>query len=231
MVSSMIELVESYTHGLDEALGGGLPRPGLTLIVGHPGTGKTTLSAQILSNRALKKGEKGVYFSVVEPVKLLTAQLSRLDIGFKDAVDKGLITVREAIAISGRDVIEVVSNQINDLVYIGYKNLVVDSISALLTFTTVEHARTLVSILSKYAVENNAMVIAIGELPLFSQFKSVSGFEEFVADVVIKLGLVERGHRLVNVMSIVKNRFAEHSKVMYEVTVTQRGFEVIGVMR
>ncbi|MEM4576427.1 MAG: ATPase domain-containing protein [Candidatus Nezhaarchaeales archaeon] len=227
----MIELVESYTHGLDEALGGGLPRPGLTLIVGHPGTGKTTLSAQILSNRALKNGEKGVYFSVVEPVKLLTAQLSRLDIGFKDAVDRGLITVREAIAISGRDVIEVVSNQINDLVYMGYRNLVVDSISALLTFTATEHARTLVSLLSKYAVESNAMVIAIDELPLFSQSKPISGFEEFVADVVIRLGLVERGNRLLNVMSIVKNRFAEHSKVMYEVAVTRRGFEVIGVMR
>lgn len=227
----MIEMVKSYIHGLDEALGGGLPRPGVTLIVGHPGTGKTTLSAQILSNRALHDNERGVYFSIVEPLRLLVSQLSLFDFGFKDAMDKGLINVKEAITMSGKEAIEIISEQIDDMASQNYKNVVVDSISALLTFASPEHARTLLSLFSRYASEHDVMLIVIGELPLFSQSKSTLGFEEFISDVVVKLDFVEKGHRLVNRMSIIKNRFAEHSRAMYEVAITKRGFEVVGLMR
>jgi len=227
----MVELVKTYVHGLDDAIGGGLPRPGLTLIVGYPGAGKTTLSAQILVNRALRDGERGAYFSAVEPIKLLNSQLSLFEFGFKDAVEKGLIDIKEAIAVSGKEVIEVISEQLGDLASQNYRNVVVDSISALMTFTSAEHARALLSILSRYASEHDIMLIIIGELPLFFSSRSILGFEEFVADVVIKLDFVERGYRLVNRMSIIKNRFTEHSRAMYEVAITKRGFEVIGLMR
>ncbi|RLE51983.1 MAG: hypothetical protein DRJ26_05185 [Candidatus Methanomethylicota archaeon] len=227
----MVEIIKSYVHGLDDALGGGLPRPGVTLIVGHPGTGKTTLSAQILSNRALRDNERGVYFSIVEPARLLVSQLSLFDFGFKDAIDKKLIDIKESIAMSGKEIVEIIIEQIGDLASQNYRNVVVDSISALLTLASPEHARTLLSLFSKYTSEHDVMLIIIGEMPLFSHSKSTLGFEEFIADVVVKLDFVEKGHRLVSRMSVIKNRFAEHSKAMYEVAITKRGFEVIGLMR
>ncbi len=227
----MVEMVKSYVHGLDGALGGGFPRPGVALIVGHPGTGKTTLSAQVLSNRALRHGERGAYFSIVEPAKLLLSQLSLFEFGFKEAVEKRLIDVKESIAMSGKEVVEIISEQIDDLASQNYRNVVIDSISSLLTFASPEHARTLLSLFSKYASEHDVMLIIIGELPLFSSSRATLGFEEFIADVVIKLDFVERGHRLINRMSVIKNRFTEHSKAMYEVAITRKGFEVIGLMR
>jgi len=51
--------------GLDEVLGGGLPRNCLYLIEGNPGVGKTTLAMQfLLEGRA--RGERGLYVTLSE---------------------------------------------------------------------------------------------------------------------------------------------------------------------
>lgn len=52
-------------HGLDEVLGGGLPRNRLFLIQGEPGVGKTTLALQFLLAGA-KLGERGLYITLSE---------------------------------------------------------------------------------------------------------------------------------------------------------------------
>jgi circadian clock protein KaiC len=51
--------------GLDEILGGGLPRRGLYLLKGDPGTGKTTLGLQFLREGA-RRGEPAVYITLTE---------------------------------------------------------------------------------------------------------------------------------------------------------------------
>jgi circadian clock protein KaiC len=52
-------------QGLDEILGGGLPRNRLYLVHGDPGTGKTTLSLQFLLEGA-KRGERALYVTLSE---------------------------------------------------------------------------------------------------------------------------------------------------------------------
>ena len=51
--------------GLDEILGGGLPAEGLYLVKGDPGTGKSTLAMQFLSEGA-RRGEPAVYITLSE---------------------------------------------------------------------------------------------------------------------------------------------------------------------
>lgn len=52
-------------EGIDEVLGGGLPRNRLYLIQGDPGTGKTTLALQFLLE-GVKAGESGLYITLSE---------------------------------------------------------------------------------------------------------------------------------------------------------------------
>lgn len=52
-------------EGLDDVLGGGLPRNRLYLIQGDPGVGKTTLALQFLLEGA-RLGEKGLYITLSE---------------------------------------------------------------------------------------------------------------------------------------------------------------------
>lgn len=61
--------------GLDEVLGGGLPEYSFVLLAGDPGTGKTTLSQQIMFELATKE-RPAVHFTVLgePPVKMLRYQ-------------------------------------------------------------------------------------------------------------------------------------------------------------
>jgi len=52
--------------GLDELLGGGIPRGRNTLVVGSPGSGKTILALQFLLN-GIPLDERGLYVSLDEP--------------------------------------------------------------------------------------------------------------------------------------------------------------------
>ncbi len=52
-------------EGLDEVLGGGLPKDGMYLLQGNPGVGKTTFSLQFLLEGA-RQGESGLYVSFSE---------------------------------------------------------------------------------------------------------------------------------------------------------------------
>jgi circadian clock protein KaiC len=70
-----IKHLPSGVHGLDEVLGGGIPEYSFNLIAGAPGTGKTTLSQQIMFGLAAPE-RPALHFTVVgEPsLKLLRYQ-------------------------------------------------------------------------------------------------------------------------------------------------------------
>jgi len=55
----------SGVPGLDEILGGGLPRDSLYLVEGNPGVGKTTLAMQFLLD-GQRRGERGLYVTLSE---------------------------------------------------------------------------------------------------------------------------------------------------------------------
>lgn len=59
------ERARSGSPGLDDILGGGFPRGYFYLLEGEPGTGKTTLALQFISE-GLRKGEKVLYITLSE---------------------------------------------------------------------------------------------------------------------------------------------------------------------
>ena len=59
---------------LDSQMNGGIPVGSTVLVVGSSGSGKTTLCMQYLINGA-KQGERGVFFTITEPLFKLTKNL------------------------------------------------------------------------------------------------------------------------------------------------------------
>ena len=53
--------IKTGIDGLDEALNGGVPSGDIVLVTGTPGSGKTTLAAQILAYGA-RNNERGAIF-------------------------------------------------------------------------------------------------------------------------------------------------------------------------
>ena len=62
---SKLERVSTGIKGLDDVLRGGLPKSRTILVVGSPGSGKTTFAIQFLVGGA-KAGETGLYISLDE---------------------------------------------------------------------------------------------------------------------------------------------------------------------
>lgn len=59
------EKISTGIPGLNDVLGGGLPRNGIYLVQGNPGVGKTTLGLKfLLEGKA--RGEKGLYVALTE---------------------------------------------------------------------------------------------------------------------------------------------------------------------
>lgn len=65
-MSEKIELTPTGISGLDELLGGGIPRGHTVSVFGGPGTGKTTLAMQFLYNGASRYDEPGIFITLDE---------------------------------------------------------------------------------------------------------------------------------------------------------------------
>jgi circadian clock protein KaiC len=65
LVPTSSDRASTGIRGLDDILGGGLPRHRLYLIQGEPGVGKTTLALQFLLE-GVAQGEKALYITLSE---------------------------------------------------------------------------------------------------------------------------------------------------------------------
>lgn len=73
------ELMKSYIAGFDEKLGGGIPEGSVVLIVGEPGTMKSSIAFNVLFNNAVKEGIPGVYISLEQSRESLMDHMSNLE--------------------------------------------------------------------------------------------------------------------------------------------------------
>ena len=70
--------VKSRIDGLDDVLGGGIPKGSVVLVTGLPGTMKTSLAWAILVNGARDEGSKGLYVSLEQTRPSLENQMAAM---------------------------------------------------------------------------------------------------------------------------------------------------------
>ena len=71
----VLERIRTGIAGLDQIVGGGIPRNHLMLITGNCGTGKTILCSQYIHHGITKHNENGVYLSFEEPAESIKQNL------------------------------------------------------------------------------------------------------------------------------------------------------------
>jgi KaiC/GvpD/RAD55 family RecA-like ATPase len=237
------ELCVTGIEKLDEMLGGGIPTGSTVLVVGSSGSGKTTLCMQYLINGA-KKGERGVFFTITEPLFKLTKNLDGFSFYDKKLIESGMVNLIDLRIISERlgldtekytvedasallDILRDIADELN------VKRLVIDSITALCyRLQTPEMIRDFIFKLGSSLAAMNCTTMLTSEVPPRKFQYSQYGIEEFISDGIIFLGDIERKGDLIRTFQIVKMRGAAHDRTKTAMIISgKNGIELETLLR
>ena len=90
-------MIASGIKGLDEMIGGGIPKGKVILLCGGPGTGKTIFCLQVLASAA-ENNTKGVYMSLEEPISQIKSDTQQFPWKISEKEKTNLIRLIEARA-------------------------------------------------------------------------------------------------------------------------------------
>jgi circadian clock protein KaiC len=225
-IISSTERASTGVQGLDEMLGGGLPRSSSTVIQGATGTGKTMLGLQFILEGA-RRGEPGVHFTLEETAGQLRGIVQNLGVDLAELERRGLMTLSYASPVELST--DAFLNRARQLLErVKARRAVLDSLTSMqlgvpsqrrfqeLVYSMTKHFRAL-------GITFN-MNMEITEL-LGSAQLSGHGVS-FAADNVIQLKYVEQGGRLDRGISVLKARGVRHATEVWRMNIDGRGIEV-----
>ena len=226
-------LCKTGIEDLDTHIGGGIPTGSTVLMVGSSGSGKTTACMQFLINGA-SQGERGVFFTITEPLFKLTKNMEGFEFYDKKLIESGMVNLIDLRIISERlgldtekytvedaaallDVLKDIADELN------VKRLVIDSITALCyRLQTKEMIRDFIFKLGSSLAAMKCTTFLTSEVPPRVFQYSQYGIEEFIADGIIFLGDVERKGDLIRTFQVIKLRGTAHSRTKFTLTLSSK---------
>ncbi|MBI5068569.1 MAG: AAA family ATPase [Deltaproteobacteria bacterium] len=223
---SCAERAPTGTAGLDEMLGGGLPRSSATVVQGATGTGKTLLGLQFLLDGA-RRGEPGILFTQEETPDQLRGIAQGFGWNLLELEKRGLLSLAyvSPVELSTDAFLDRARQRIERL---GAKRIVLDSLTSLelgvssprrfkeLVYAATKHFRAL----GVTCCLNMEVAELLGTAQLSGRGLS------FAADNVVQLKYVEQGGRLDRGISVLKARGVRHATEVHKLAIGDGGVEV-----
>jgi len=226
------DLVLTGIDGLDEMLGGGVPRGHIITVMGSFGTGKTTFGMQFLM-QGLINGEKGIFISLEEDVDSITANAASFGWDLRPHLkDKKLAVVKLEPADAKATVTRVKSELPEFIRKFNASRVVIDSVSLLnMMFADDAERRARLFGLCQQLKTTGATCVFTAEVKDDNPRSSRDGLVEYVSDGVIGLRFNERENGEVQlVIQIMKMRRLHHPRAIKPYSITDQGLEVHGDM-
>ncbi len=231
-VETHADLVLTGIDGLDDMLGGGVPRGHIVTVMGSFGTGKTTFGMQFLM-QGLINGEKGIFISLEEDVDSVVANAASFGWDLKPHLkDKRLSVVKLEPADAKATVTRIKSELPDYIRKSGATRVVIDSISLLnMMFADDTERRTRLFGLCQQLRSTGATCVFTAEVKDDNPRSSRDGLVEYVSDGVIGLRFNERENGDVQlVIQVIKMRRLRHPRSIKPYNLTDQGIEVHGDM-
>jgi circadian clock protein KaiC len=212
------DTVPSGVSQLDDLLGGGVARGTATLLVGPPGTGKSTLAAQYAA-AAAARGDHAAVFSFEESRGLLLSRLEGLGIRLKEGQGPGEVQVRQmdpATVLPG-EFVQLVRQAVERD---GARVVVIDSLNGYLNAMPEERAlmvqlHELLSYLNNHGVATFLVAAHAGTMSGMYQRNTIDA--SYLADTVVLLRMFEHAGRVKKAISVVKKRSGGHEESIREI--------------
>ncbi len=222
------ERVFTGVEGLDELLGGGIPRGSSTIIQGGTGAGKTLLSLQFLIAGA-KRGEKGVLFTLEETPEQLRSIGRALGWDLPQLEERGLLLLHHTspVELSTDRFLYEARTRVTRL---GAKRAVFDSLTTMaLGVPSDRRFKEMVYALAKHMRGDVVSLLMTVESEQLLGSAQLSGQGvSFIADNLVQMRYVELGGRLERAISVLKARGIEHNSELRSLTIEKKaGLKVV----
>ncbi len=233
----MDERILTGVTGLDERLGGGIPRRSTVLVTGPTGSMKSSLVYAILHANALTSGRKSLYLSLEQPAEDLRAQIRSVGIDPKAAKDLHLVDLTdfrkefkaEEAAVDWFDTLAAVLRRYQREA--GIELVAIDSLDALMTLADPARPRQTLFHFFRDLRALGTTTFFIGELGRDGAGYSRAGIEEFLTDGIIHLRTreLERGQvtSVRRYLGVAKMRRTNHSADYFPLILNEGRFEIV----
>jgi KaiC domain protein len=224
-----MEVHNTGVKGLDEMLGGGIPKEHIVALLGSPGTGKSTFALQFIYT-GLLKGENCIYLSLEESEENIVRTASIFGWDLKPFItNKKLVLIR----LSAMN-IKITANRVeNDLPRLfesfGVKRLVIDPITLYeMMYESESERREHLFNFAEKIRQHGITVIMTSETNNNNSFNSKFGLIEYIADGVIILRQVRQTdlRAVATVIEVSKMRRVDHSRNIKPYNISQNGIIV-----
>ena len=209
-------VLSSGIGGLDKLLGGGLDLGTSTLIMGAPGTGKSSLAAQFV-HAALERGQPAAMFVFDESAHTLLHRSRSLGIDLYPHAESGRLHVQAV------DPAELAPGEFTDAIRAAVENegarvVVIDSLNGYLNAMPEERFLIiqLHELLSYLAQRGVATIIVAAQQGLLGGPMHSPVDTTYLADGVILLRYFEFAGEVRQAISVIKKRSGQHERTIRE---------------
>ncbi len=219
-----MDILKTGIPGLDESLGGGLPKNHSILVIGGPGTGKTIFSMQFLYNGIRKYKEKGLYITLEEsPDKIMDNMKNAFGWNLAKLVKDKQLFFEAPRNFVLKDLLDLIDKAVDR----GVKRIVLDSVNLLtLGFESgYKFRRGFYELLDKIRQFDCTMMIT-AERNTNELGKPHVGLEEYLVDGVIVLYNPTKEDSRLRAIEIMKMRGINHSNKLVPFGIEKDGISV-----
>jgi circadian clock protein KaiC len=215
---------------LDQMLAGGIEGGTSTLLVGPPGTGKSSLAAQFVV-AACERGEKAAVFLFEESTNNLLHRADGLNLPLRAAVESGSVTIQQV------DPAELTPGQFSAAmraaVERGVKMVVIDSLNGYLNAVPDERFLTtyLHELLTYLGQHGVATILVAAQQGMLGGTLTTSVDASYVADNVVMLRYFELDGEIRKAISVFKKRGSAHELTIRSLSLDDAGLHVGPVLR
>jgi circadian clock protein KaiC len=240
----MSELRKTYIAGFDEALGGGIPKGSVVLLLGEPGTMKTSVAYNALCHGAARESLNSLYITLEQSKKSLENQMGTM--GFPVEETMGRVAIMDMTSFRKR--VSLLTNEYSWLDFLKkcvhrrqefgkLDLLVIDSLDAIEVLSGFSDSRLVLYHIFEWLRDCDFTSLVIGEEGpefVFEDYEIVpkKNDAEFLADAIISLKMKTVGdYQVQRRIRCVKMRGQNHDTSFFMLAFESGGFKVAKAIR